>query len=229
MPAREEPVEEERAHASDVEEACRARCHADADGHDRSIVGTRWNSARTSRLRAESTPRSTASRRSAATACRCSRRARACGARRTHTPEAIERFRARARRGGHRRRRRATRSTSATSPAPNDVIYEKSIAGAAHDGRRSLRDRGGRRHLPRRLASRRRLRGRPRAHDRGARADPRALRRRHLAADGELGRLGRHDRPLARASSRRSSSGSTAIRGSASASTRATSTPPATT
>ena len=30
---REEPVEEERAHAADVEEAGRARCHADADGH----------------------------------------------------------------------------------------------------------------------------------------------------------------------------------------------------
>ena len=32
LAAREEPVEEERAHASDVEEAGRARCHADADG-----------------------------------------------------------------------------------------------------------------------------------------------------------------------------------------------------
>ena len=33
MVAREEPVEEERAHAADVEEAGRARGHADADGH----------------------------------------------------------------------------------------------------------------------------------------------------------------------------------------------------
>ena len=36
--AREEPVEERRAHVADVQEASRARCHADADGMD-AIVG----------------------------------------------------------------------------------------------------------------------------------------------------------------------------------------------
>ena len=39
LAAREEPVEQERAHPSDVEEAGRARCHADADGHQAGIVG----------------------------------------------------------------------------------------------------------------------------------------------------------------------------------------------
>ena len=35
----EEPVEQEGAHPSDVEEAGRARCHADADAHQAGIVG----------------------------------------------------------------------------------------------------------------------------------------------------------------------------------------------
>ena len=145
-----------------------------------------------------------------------------------HTPEAVERFRAR-------------RAEAGIGGVVVHALYLCNLAGAerrdlrevrpglAHHGRCSLRDRGGRRHLPRRLASRRGLRRRARAHDRGARADPRALLRRHVAADGELGRL-RAPRSAARsASSRRSSSASTAIPGSASASTRAISTPPATT
>ncbi len=37
--AREEPVEQKRAHPTDVEEPRRARCHANADGHQARIVG----------------------------------------------------------------------------------------------------------------------------------------------------------------------------------------------
>ena len=162
VPACEEPVEEEGAHASDVEEACRARSHADADGHDRSIVGTRCNSARTSRLQAESTPRSTGSRRWAATVCRCSRRARACGARRL-TRRRRSSASSAPRRGGHRRRRRA-RPVPLQSRRARRRDLREVRPGPARHGRRSLRDRGGRRHLPRRLASRRGFRRRPRAH-----------------------------------------------------------------
>ena len=60
---------------------------------------TRCTSAATCRRRAGSTPRSTGSRRSAATACRCSRRARACGGRRRTSPR-----RSSASRRGARRR-----------------------------------------------------------------------------------------------------------------------------
>ena len=78
----EQPVEQERPNTSDVEEAGWARSHTDADACHLSIVGRRWNSARTCLPAGESTRRSTGSRRSAATACRCSLRARACGGRR---------------------------------------------------------------------------------------------------------------------------------------------------
>ena len=81
LPAREEPVEEERPHAADVEEPRRGGGHANADGHERSSV-VACSSAPTSPPREASRRRSTASRRSAETQFRSSRRARACGSRR---------------------------------------------------------------------------------------------------------------------------------------------------
>ena len=131
-----------------------------------------------------------------------------------HKPEAIERFHEKRRGGGDRRRRlpralplqpRGARRRDLREVDPDDVQHR----------RRGIGDRGRRRHLPRRLASRRRLRGRSRADDRGADADPRALRGRHVAADGELGRHGRARSGARSTSSRRWSSGSTTIRGSA--------------
>src|SRR5207253_141788 len=80
----EEPVEEEGPHAADVEEAGGRRSHADADGHRRTMVDA-CGSGATSRRPAGSTRRSTGPRRSAARRCRSSRRARACGGRRTTT------------------------------------------------------------------------------------------------------------------------------------------------
>ena len=115
--AGEQPVEEEGAHAADVEEAGRARSHANADAHRAPIVRTGCSSARTCPPRAASTRRSTGSRRSGATACRCSRRARGCGSRRR-----TSRSRSSASRHGGPKRASAassaTRSTSATSPRP---------------------------------------------------------------------------------------------------------------
>ena len=43
--ASEEPVEQERPHPADVEEAGRARCHADANAHQAGIVGAGLRSA----------------------------------------------------------------------------------------------------------------------------------------------------------------------------------------
>src|SRR5205814_8434612 len=57
-PAREQPVEEKRAHAADVQEARRGRRHTDADGHRPTMV-VACGSAATSRRRAGSTPPST--------------------------------------------------------------------------------------------------------------------------------------------------------------------------
>ena len=77
-----QPVEEERAHAADVQEACRARGHANAKRHAGIVGCESCSSADTCRRQAGSRPRSTGSRRSAATASRSSRRARGCGGRR---------------------------------------------------------------------------------------------------------------------------------------------------
>ena len=80
--------------------------------------------------------------------------------------------------------------------APDDaVVREVRRRAAQHDGGR-LRDRRGRRRLPRRLASRQRLRDGPRARGARAGAGAGALLRRDVAADGELGRRRRHDRAL---------------------------------
>ena len=145
-----------------------------------------------------------------------------------HKPEAIARFKA----------RRAEAGIGGivvhalylvNLATTNDEIYDKSVTDAAYDGRCGVGDRSRRGHLPRRLASRRRLRGRARAHLLGAGADSRALRRRHLALPRELGR-GPAGRSGGRSrSSRRSSPGSATIRASACASTRAISTRRATT
>ncbi len=62
----------------------------------------------------------------------------------------------------------------------------------------AARDRRRRRRLPRRLPPRQRARGRAGARRPGARAGARAVHRRHVAADGELRRRRRHDRPLDR-------------------------------
>ena len=124
LSAREEPVEEERAHAADVEEAGGRRSHADADGHRPHRRGRAWpalgsstcSSALTCQLREASRRRSTVSRRSAATPSRSSRRARACGGpRRTHR----RRSTGSAHDGGRRASRRSpvTRCTSSISRA----------------------------------------------------------------------------------------------------------------
>ena len=115
-----------------------------------------------------------------------------------HKPEAIERFKA----------RRAEAGIGGVVchalylcnlAAPDDEIYEQVGRDALRDGRHGGRDRG------RRASSS--TSARTSAPDStaaleagrlGAQAGPRALRRRHVAADGELRRAGRHDRPLDR-------------------------------
>ena len=137
-----------------------------------------------------------------------------------HNPEALERFRTRRVETGiggvvvpcplprqpGRRRRRDLREVDRRD---------------ARDARRRRGDRSGRRHLPRRLASRVGLRRRAQACRPRAAAAPRALRRANVAADGELGRpggtIGRSVDELEVLFD-----GSAAIRGSGSASTRAT-------
>ena len=113
-----------------------------------------------------------------------------------HTPEAVARFRERREETGIGASS-AMRSTSSTPPRP---IRSSTRSRSRRCVRRSRlpRDRGGGRHLPCRLASRRRLRGRPRADRAGTPGAARADDRRPLAADGELGRNRRHDRPLDR-------------------------------
>ena len=133
-----------------------------------------------------------------------------------------------ARRGGHRWRR-LPRALSLQPGRARRRDLREVDRDDAHDGRRGHGDRGRRRRLPRRLAPRRGLRRRPRPHGAGARAHPRALQRRHLAADGELRGHRRDDRALDRRARDARSSGSSGIRDSASASTRATSTRRATT
>ena len=226
--AREEPVEEERPDAPDVEESRRARSHADADGHGTSIVGGAWNSARTSPRPAGSTPPSTASRRSAATASRSSRRARACGGRPPTSPRRSRRSRSAAREAGiggvvcHA-------LYLCNLAAPDDEIYEKSITTlrTTMDAATAIEADGVIFHVGSHLGAG--LRGRPRADVAGAR------RRSSSAARATPGCCSRtRPAPAARSaarsrSSRRWSSASAAIRGSASASTRATCTPRATT
>ena len=157
------------------------------------------------------------------TRCRSSPRARARGGRRTTT-----------RRASSASARSARRPGSAASlchalylcnlAAPDDAVYEKSVAalrntmevacGIGADGvvfhvgshLGSGFEAGLERVLP--------------AHRAGARA----LHRRDVAPDGELGRRRRHDRPLDRGARRDPRATRSAIRGSASASTRAIST-----
>ena len=110
-PAREQPVEEEGADAADVEEAGRARRHADADAHGLARLST-CCSAPTAQ--AGSRARSTTRSRSAPTPCSSSRRARARGA----SPSTRRRISPGSASGATRRasaRCSCTRSTSATS------------------------------------------------------------------------------------------------------------------
>ena len=158
--AREEPVEEERANASDVEEAGRARSHADAYGHRVSIVGSGGI-----------------------------RGARVVGGRHRHGDRPHRRDRRRLRAGVHAepadvaadepqaggdrgvprearrardRRRRLPRALPLQPRRARRRDPQEVDRGAAGDRRRGERDRRRRRDLPRRLAPRRRLRGRPR-------------------------------------------------------------------
>ena len=119
-PAREEPVEEERADAADVEEPGRATAPcgrgrtSDPRRHRREKTSLSRDlrairacgfvlrtirpvhfGAHVSRRRRHLERRSTASRRSAATPSRSSRRARGCGGRRSTPEEELERFRTR--------------------------------------------------------------------------------------------------------------------------------------
>src|SRR5512132_16501 len=89
----EEPVEERRVDAADVQEAGRTRRKADSDGHASSVLrcpqalaSPACNSGPTCRPPAASTPRSTGSRRSTGIVSRSSPRARAPGGRRITTP-----------------------------------------------------------------------------------------------------------------------------------------------
>ena len=226
--AREEPVEEERPDAADVEEAGRARSHADADGRDRSIVG-RGGIRRAHLLERRD--------RHGDRPDRGDRRRLRAGLHAEPAHVAADEPQARgdravsreACRGRHRRRRLPRALPRATSRRPDEAICEKSVDHDADHGRRGGGDRRRRGDLPRRLAPRRRLRARARPHVHGARADPRAGRRRHLAADGELRRAPAERSGGRSRSCRRCSTGSTGIRASASASTRATSTSRATT
>ena len=227
--AREQPVEEEGADTADVEEAGRARGHADADARHLSIVGRRWNSARTCPPAGASTRRSTGSRRSAATACRCSRRARACGGRRSTS----RRRSSASRHDGPRRgsaASSATRSTSATSRRRTTrSTRSRSTTLKRDDGHRvAIEADAVIFHVGSHLGAG--FEAASSGSSRGAGADPRS------AATGDTWLLmensagpGGDDRPLAGGAARRSSTRLDRIRGSASASTRATSTPRATT
>ena len=206
--AREEPVEEERAHATDVEEPGRARCHADADAHQAAIVGADasprssagsvggpCSSAPTSRRPAASGRRSTGRGDRAATRSRCSPRARACGGRRTTRPRRLRASASGVRRPGSRASS-ATRSISSTSPRPTAVIHDKSVAAmrASLEAADAIGAEGVIFHVGSHLGDG--LRARARA---GRPGPPRAARaddRRPLAADGELRRHRRNDRAL---------------------------------
>ena len=112
-----------------------------------------------------------------------------------HTPEAVARFRERRAEAGIRSVVcHALYLVNLASPDP--VIYEKSVTAmrATLEAADAIGAEGV--DLPRRLASRRRLRGGARAGRAGAARAARADDRRSLAADGELGRHRRHDRPL---------------------------------
>ncbi len=114
-----------------------------------------------------------------------------------HTPEAIERFKTR-------------RAEVGLGGVVCHALYLVQPGGARRRDLREVdrrdarldgggeRDRGRRGDLPRRLASRRRVRRRARAGRAGPEPDPRALRRRHVALHGELGRRRRHDRAVDR-------------------------------
>ena len=155
---REQPVEEERAHAADVEEAGRARGHADADAHRAYRTSAMQFGAHVSSAGGIDT----AIDRVEAIGGDCVQvftQSPRMWRPTAHKPEAIERFKA----------RRAEAGIGGVVchalylcnlAAPDDDVYEQVGRGDVRDGRRGGRDRGRRRHLPRRLAPRRRLRRR---------------------------------------------------------------------
>ena len=204
-----EPVADRRDHGAAEEQAevallerAEVLSHATAarapayGSRDRGSVGA-CSSAPTSRPPAASGPRSTAPRRSAATRCRCSRRARACGGRRTTRPRPW-------RDSASAARRRGSRSVVCHAlylvnlASPDPVIYEKSVAAmrASLEAADAIGAEGVIFHVGSHLGA---------GFDDGARAGragaARAARAddgRSLAADGELGRHRRHDRSLDR-------------------------------
>ena len=207
--AREQPVEEERVHAADVEETRRRRRHADADAH----AGDRSQAAACPR---GGTPSSVAllfgahvstaggistaidrARSSAATPSRCSRRARRCGSRRSHArgaravPHAAS-------------RRRAIRSVVCHAlylvnlASTDRAIRKKSVTAlrASLETAAAIGADGVIFHVGSHLGHRaRRLAPADRA---AAPRAPRADDGRPLAPARELGRRRRHDRPLGR-------------------------------
>ena len=104
----------------------------------------------------------------------------------------------RAPRGGRDRQRRLPRALPRQPRLARSGDLREVDRGDAGVARGGGRDRGRGRHLPRRLAPRRRLRRRSRADRARAARAARADDRRPVAADGELGRHRRHDRPLDR-------------------------------
>ena len=227
--AREQPVEEERANAADVEEAGRARSHADADGHRayrrrRMEFGAHMSSSggidtaidRIEAIGGDCVQVFTQSPRMWRPT--------------NHKPEAIERFKARRARGRRSAASSATRSTSCNLAAPDDVIYEKSIATmrATVDAACAIEADAVIFHVGSHLGA---------GFEAGLdRTSPRRSEQVLERCDGDTWLLmensagaGRHDRALARGARDAGRARSTATRGSASASTRATSTPRATT
>ena len=112
-------------------------------------------------------------------------------------PRELRAFQGAARRGWNRRSRLPRALPDQPREPERRALREIGRIAAEHDGRR-LRDRGGGRRLPRRLASGRRFGGRARAGCAGLDEDARALLRDDMASDREHGRDGRHDRALDR-------------------------------
>ena len=190
---REEPVEERGANVPDVQEAGRARSHADADGHAVGLL----------RCCSEPTVREESRRRSATGSRWAPRRSssscKAHGRWRfpSHDAADLEGLQGAARGSGRPVLVHALYLVNLA--APDDAIYSKSIETMRATVDAACAIRGGQGHLPRRLASRRRLRRWPRtAWCRRSGAGARPLQRTHVAPRRELGRRRRNDRALAR-------------------------------
>ena len=191
--SRKEPVEERSANTSDVEEAGRAGCKPDADGH--AVIVVPCSPAPTSPPLGGSTPPSSARSSVAPRPFRSSRRARALGGRRTTHP----------------------RTSSASSEARAEagigaVVCHAALPHQPRDSGREIRKKsraallqtvevacaieadGVVLHVGSHLGAG--LRRRPRAGGPRARDSAGHVQRRHVDPARELGRRGRHDRPL---------------------------------